>query len=443
MKLKEIAITFIFTLYIFSCNKTEMYSSNSTSNELKLWSEYVIKNSGVYEKKYVDSVLNIVDTKNTFSLQLPKNRNLVLIKLKTTEISYLALLIYDNKHETYGILRTNLKTSDSDFKSQIYNYVINSKLLKDYYFERFDLHNKLISKQIGVNGNKIKETSIQKGLSLSSQSNHNIKTNSCDNYYFIIKIDGVVVDIEYAYSVCNNAALDMPGFIYSGDNNVYLEDKIITDTSIMNNINIKCVYENLTATVLKDILVGFSNSDVYNLRFTLDPNMPMNKEGMTTKIAANDFLISINPNLIDNSYSKIWTASLFIHEAFHAQLFLKSQQMFGNQDLAKWPTPINEMDLNELMNYFEQNSKSNNIWESVNHDWMVNNLDIMSQKLQNYVSIYFPAISSEINSMNLGLVPYQSLMYKGLEKSILFKEKFPDNFSYPGINYLVTTLCSQ
>jgi hypothetical protein len=439
---KRISLYVIILLSFYSCNKIEVDSASISSNHLKEWSAFVVKNYGIYEKKFTDSISNIADVENTTKLSLSKNRSLLLIKLKTIDVSFLAIIINGTKYETYGILRTSLKTTDSEFINQVKNSITNSKISNNFLFERFDIHNQWVSRYQGISGDKIKETSLEKGYRYSNNSN-NIKSNSCDNYYLIVKVDGVIVFYEFAYSVCNNATLDMPDLIYAGDGSVYLEDKIITDTSIINNANIKCVYEKLAGSVLKDILAGFSNSDVYNLRITLNPNLPSDIEGHTDRIGNNDFRISINPNLIDNDFSKIWTASIFIHEAFHAELFLKIQQSFGGQDFSKWPKPIADMDLQELMNYFEQESKDKNIWNSVQHDWMVNHLDLMAGYLRNYVSAYYPSIYNNINSLNLGLEPYQSLMYRGLEKSTLFKEKQGNNYNYPNIAYLVTNSCGN
>ena len=233
----------------------------------------------------------------------------------------------------------------------------------------------------------------------------------------------------------------MPDPIYSGNGSVELEDKIITDTSIVNNPNVKCVYENLSKTVLKDILAGFSSSEVYNLRFTLDPNLPSDKEGNTKHISGNDFLISINPNFIDDYYSKIWLASTFIHEAFHAQLFLKAQQTFGTQDFSRWPKPINDMDLQELMNYYEQNSKDKNIWNSTQHSWMLNHLEQMAQQLQNYVSSIYPTTFN--TNMSLGLKPYLDLMYKGLNNTTIYEEKSSTGYNFGDMNNLIVTTCNN
>ena len=177
----------LLSILINSCRKVDVESKILISNELKAWSEYVIKNEGTFEQKYTDSITNIADIKNTSQIKLSKNRKLLLIKLKTNEITYLTILINGNKYETYGILKTTLKTSDSEFLTQIYNSITNSRISKNFFYERFDLHNRRVATIEGIVGDKIKETYVEKGFKGSSSSNNNIKSNSCDNYYLSLK----------------------------------------------------------------------------------------------------------------------------------------------------------------------------------------------------------------------------------------------------------------
>ena len=216
-------------------------------------------------------------------------------------------------------------------------------------------------------------------------------------------------------------------------------EKIIIDSSILNNINIKCVFEAMSSSILKDILAGFSNNTKYNLIVSLDPSLPNNTTGRVIPDGYNIYL-KINPNLIDNEYSKIWTASTILHEAFHAKLLLKVKEEFGDlyQDINKWPTPINDMELKELVDYYMQNSIAKNRWESANHDWMVRNIENMSNYLSQYVQKYYPSLYNPSN----GLDPYKYLMYHGLQNSKFYDKNYVkklDDYAHD----LINTNCPQ
>ena len=221
-----------------------------------------------------------------------------------------------------------------------------------------------------------------------------------------------------------NETLRIPDFGSDGggDNNYFeLEKQIIVDTSVLKNLNIKCVYETMASSILKDILAGFSSSNKYNLIVTLDPSLPNNTTGRVTPDGYNIYL-KINSNLIDNESSKIWTASTILHEAFHAKLLLRVKEEFGDsyQDLNRWPTPINDMELKELVDYYMQNSQEQNRWASANHDWMVRNIENMSNYLSQYVQKYYPNLHNPSN----GLDPYKYLMYHGLQNSKFYDQNY-------------------
>ncbi len=198
-------------------------------------------------------------------------------------------------------------------------------------------------------------------------------------------------------------------------------EKIIIDSSILNNINTKCVFEAMSSSILKDILAGFSNNTKYNLIISLDPSLPNNTTGRVTPDGYNIYL-KINSNLIDNETSKIWTASTILHEAFHAKLLLKVKEEFGDtyQDINRRPTSINDMELKELVDYYMQNSREKNRWASANHDWMVNNINLMSTYLSKYVERYYP----NLYKPEKNLEPYKFLMYHGLENSKFYIENY-------------------
>ena len=76
------------------------------------------------------------------------------------------------------------------------------------------------------------------------------------------------------------------------------------------------------------------------------------------------------------------------------------------------------MDLRQLMDYYQQVSIDNNTWASVNHDWMVNNIDLMARYLSLYVQEFYPNIYNPY----VGLDPYKYQMYKGLEGSRFYQQ---------------------
>jgi len=92
---------------------------------------------------------------------------------------------------------------------------------------------------------------------------------------------------------------------------------------------------------------------------------------------------------------------------------------FGSTVIATWPKSIDDMDLSELATYFEAESKQENIWESVTHDWMVENIDLLGASLQQYVQTWYHATYTEVGS---NPTIYQDLMYMGLQTSPLFQE---------------------
>ena len=202
---------------------------------------------------------------------------------------------------------------------------------------------------------------------------------------------------------------------------------ITTDTSITNNPLVNCVYNHLMSaqltTGLRSILSAFDDNEVYNISFTL--GAVAGADGMCQYLGNNDFKITINASEADDpNYSRIYLASTFLHEAFHAKLRQKALETFGEAAINTWPTPIDDMDLTQLANCFEAESKSQNIWESVEHDWMVNNIDQLGAALQQYVKTFYSATYASVGP---DLTPYEDLMYMGLQGCTLYQEDVTAN----------------
>ena len=78
------------------------------------------------------------------------------------------------------------------------------------------------------------------------------------------------------------------------------------------------------------------------------------------------------------------------------------------------------MDLAELANCFEAESKQENIWESVTHDWMVNNIAQLATSLEQFVQTWYKSTYAAVGS---DPTTYQYLMYMGLQNSTLYQEE--------------------
>jgi hypothetical protein len=198
---------------------------------------------------------------------------------------------------------------------------------------------------------------------------------------------------------------------------------IICDTSISQHPFVNCVYTQLMSPQLqyglKSILSSFDDNTIYNINFVLKQDM--SSEGMITYLGNNTFQVQINEGEADDStYSRIYLASTFIHEAFHAKLRQKALETFGEQAISQWPLPIDDMTLSELASYFEANAKASNIWESVEHDWMVNNIAQLGTSLEEYVQTYYKSTYASVGD---SLAPYEALMYMGLQNSTLYQEE--------------------
>jgi hypothetical protein len=170
---------------------------------------------------------------------------------------------------------------------------------------------------------------------------------------------------------------------------------------------------------LQSILSSFTGNTQYNVNFSVVPNLGV--DGMCSYQGNGIFLISINGNdADDSSYSRIYLASTFIHEAFHAKLRQKALAVFGEAAISKWSKPIDDMDLSELANYFEAESKATNIWESVEHDWMLDNISTLAMSLEEFVQTYYTATYASVGS---NISAYEALMYMGLQSSTFYQEE--------------------
>jgi hypothetical protein len=199
---------------------------------------------------------------------------------------------------------------------------------------------------------------------------------------------------------------------------------IIPDATITANPIVACVYNHLMSPSLtnglKSILSSFDDNTLYNVNFTVS-NGEDSAEGVTSYKGNNTFQVTLNGSEAnDPTYSRIYLASTMIHEAFHAKLRQKAIETFGEAAISQWPIPIDDMTLAELASYFEADSKANNTWESVEHDWMVNNIAQLATSLEQFVQTFYVSTYASVGS---NIAPYEALMYMGLQNSTLYQEQ--------------------
>jgi hypothetical protein len=197
------------------------------------------------------------------------------------------------------------------------------------------------------------------------------------------------------------------------------------DPSISLNPNVNCVYENLNKSNmdpnLLTVLSGFYNNSNYNVKFQLGD---INSEGKTQYLNNNNFLITINEtNALDPDYSRIWLASTFIHEAFHARLRQKALQTFGTDVISNWPIQIDDMTLSQLADYFKTYSIANGTWNNVGHDWMLNNISELTKAIREFVRVnYLETFANINNQYGTSMDPYKALAIMGLDESQFYEE---------------------
>ena len=206
--------------------------------------------------------------------------------------------------------------------------------------------------------------------------------------------------------------------------------KILPDTSITHDSIVACVWNHLMSPLLRDglqsILSGFANNTIYNISFSVVPDLTVGGtmvDGDTRYLGNDDFQILINGSEADDpAYSRIYLAGVFIHEAFHAKLRQMALATFGTDNVAAWPTPIDNMTLAQLLNYYEAAAKANQSWNYIGHEWMTANIDSLATSLQEFVQTFYPSTADSIGTA-AGLAPYEALMYMGLQGTTLYQEQ--------------------
>lgn len=220
----------------------------------------------------------------------------------------------------------------------------------------------------------------------------------------------------------NSGAYDAAG----GFDPNLLTPQVVVDSSIAQNQKVNCIYEKLltdsSAYGLISLLQAFQGESGFNIIFKLKD---IDSEGKTHYSGNGVFEVWINrTSALDTEYSRIWLASTFMHEAFHAKLRQKALAVFGAQDIQNWPKNIEDMTLAELASYVEINAKSKNIWDGIMHDYMVNHINEMAILIQNFV---FKGYPDKYALTNGDIEQFKALAFMGLQGSNFYKEKVVDS----------------
>lgn len=110
-----------------------------------------------------------------------------------------------------------------------------------------------------------------------------------------------------------------------GNGEIDFENKVILDSSIVNNQKIKCVYENLksmSSTIFNDVINNhFDSSKKAHIRYKIasTPNGEYAYTKGSTNNGSTFFEITLDPNIVSNG-SNIEISLLLIHESIHAEL---------------------------------------------------------------------------------------------------------------------------
>lgn len=202
--------------------------------------------------------------------------------------------------------------------------------------------------------------------------------------------------------------------------------RIEKDTSISNNSLANCLYDALMDPNLENglasILKALQGETGYNVTLELANIASEGLTFQTENASSKDIIMQIKrSNAIDPTYSRIYVAKTFIHEAFHAQLIQYSLKTFGAYTLSSWPKSTNDATLAELMDYVSKESEGNQTLTNATHSWMANHIDQLATSLRSFVQKYYPDKYNDPN-IGTGLEAYRAMMYMGLQGTRFYNE---------------------
>lgn len=191
------------------------------------------------------------------------------------------------------------------------------------------------------------------------------------------------------------------------DGEVNLEDKVILDSTVVNNQKVKCVYDKLKSlsnNIFSDIINDhFDSAKKSHVRFRI--KTPPNGEDAFTKGFTNNgtsfFEIQLDPTVVSNA-STIEIALMLVHESIHAELLDRCIQLGiinafdtnGNPNFTDTSITYNTKDelfAKLVYQYKNYNGSTNPQW---NHD-LFTVTDYRTKMVLNLVNI-----NSKLNDTN-------------------------------------------
>lgn len=197
-------------------------------------------------------------------------------------------------------------------------------------------------------------------------------------------------------------------------------DEVIIIREIIKNLNnteAECILNRLLQNQQFNELVSeFQNKEnQLNLEFKM--GNPVNLAGNPVSGQTHhdpgtlNFSITINTTIF-NQVLGIEAAKTFVHEAFHANLWLEAETWYPT-DL---PSNFRDMSLVEQFTYIEQRS-GNGFIESNQHNYMASHINHIANAMQEYTRIHYPPI---FNNPETTFASYTAMAYRGLEGTQCF-----------------------
>ncbi|MBC7655296.1 MAG: hypothetical protein H7098_12600 [Oligoflexus sp.] len=184
------------------------------------------------------------------------------------------------------------------------------------------------------------------------------------------------------------------------------------------NNDADCLFNHLTNnTTFKNLLASFQNNT--NLNVTFQMGNPVDEKGNPVAgqthhdLGTTNFTITINSPIFNQVYG-IEAAGTFLHEAFHANLWVNAQQWFP-YDL---PSNFQNMSLVEQFNYIEARS-GNGFINSNQHNYMASQINLIANALKDYTQTNYPDI---YNNPDVTFDSYLAMAYRGLEGTQMYSD---------------------
>lgn len=84
------------------------------------------------------------------------------------------------------------------------------------------------------------------------------------------------------------------------------------------------------------------------------------------------------------------------------------------------------MTLNELETYYQMSATSNNLWNNIGHDWMVENINSIANSFREYIQNFYNQTYAAAEAYTTALDfldPYRAVMYMGLQGSQFYQDE--------------------